>query len=254
MFATRGRLALAGLGTVIVVAGLIVASAAAKGGNVTCTSVLKRVTVAGNVTVPAGKTCWILNSTIKGNVRTWRGSGLVLWTSRVGGNVQTNSAAWVNIAEGSRIHGNLQVHGTTKRTPPKVRWPRAPAAPNDLCNTVIDGNVQVRDNGPNAPFEIGAGPDCQDSLTVGKNLQVQNNAGRVDIGGVLNHPNIVRGSIVVQGNSAGGTLTANVAGGDCILDADPQALVGSNNTAGAGRQNTCNNQGGPAPGSEVVQG
>jgi hypothetical protein len=247
------RLALAGIVLVSVASGLLAASAAAKGGNVICTSVLKHVTVTGNVTVPPGKTCWIIKSAVKGNVRVWRGAGLVIWTSTVGGNVQTNSAAWVNIAESSRIHGNLQVHGTTRMTPAKVAWARAPAEPNDLCSTIIDGNVQIRANGPHAPFAIGAGPDCADSLTIGGSLLVQNNLGRVDIGGGISHHNTVHGSILVQGNSAGGTLTSNDAGGDCILDADPQVFVGSTNTAGPGRQNTCNTDGGVVPGSEVGQ-
>jgi len=187
--------------------------------------------------VTAGANC-VINSSddILGNVMVQKDGTLQDIGAAIGGNLQANNADWVDIGQAGTVGGDLQVQGLTGK--PSGTGDGATA--NDLCNTTVGGNVQVQNNGPGAPFEIGSTPDCGAGLTIGGNLQVQNNAGEVIVGTrttVYNHAN---GNIQVQNNTGGGRLAGNSAGGDCQLQNDKPGIVGSDNSAGAKHQNTCN--------------
>jgi len=199
------------------------------------------------VTVPAGALCRLLAGTVvSGNLHVERGGALVEQGVVIAGNLQADGAASIRIGGGGSIGGDLQMQGLT-------------AGPDSLCDTIVKGNVQVQDDGPNAPLHIGDLGACAGGpgLTVGGNLEVQNSAADITVAGnavrgnLQLHDNAARltvtanragGSIQVHDNSVGlaGTLTGNTAGGDCELANDSPVITGSENTAGPGRHNTCN--------------
>jgi hypothetical protein len=199
--------------------------------NATCTGTYSGTTIAGNVTVPSGDTCTLVDATVGGNVEVQTGGALVDTGSTIGGSLQTDGAASVDVRGGS-IHGNLQVQGTSG-TP--VIGDASTA--NDLCGVMVSGNVQVQGNGANAPFDVGAAPDCNAGLIVGGNLQVQNNAGTVLVGSSASKTT-ANGNVQVQNNTGGGALTNTSAGGNCQLRNDNPGIVGSSNTARG--NNSCN--------------
>ena len=203
-------------------------------GNVNCTgSTYSGTTISGNVTVPSGSGCTLVDATVDGNVQVQNGGSLLDTASNIQGNLQTNSAASVDV-DGGTVRGNLQVQQTTGS--PAVG--NASSA-NDLCGATVNGNVQVQNNAADAPFDIGSAPDCTTPLSVGGNLQVQNNAGTVTIGPAENGSgNAVQGNIQVNNNTGGGALADNSAGGNCQLQNDSPGIVGSSNTAKG--NNSCN--------------
>ena len=203
-------------------------------GNVTCAgNTYADTTVFGDVTVPAGSTCTLTDVTVEGNVRVERGGSLLDTASTINGGLSSDAAAWIDV-QGGRIRGDLQVRGTTGTPDAGIA-----STVNDLCGTTVSGNVQVQDNGADAPFAIGAASDCATALTVGGNLQVQDNAGRVTIGAAANgQGNTVRGDILVNGNTGGGALEGDTAGGDCRLHNDTPGITGSGNIAAG--ENLCN--------------
>ena len=201
----------------------------------------------GEVTVPSGATCTLLAGTqVSGNVQVQKGGALVDEGAVIGGNLQVNNGASIKLGGGGSIGGNLQVQGMT-------------GGPSSLCNTTVNGNVEVHNNGWVSPIDIGNLGACAGGpgLTIGGNLQVQNNSVALTVGG-----NKVTGNLQVQNNAAkvtvsentvgmsiqvhnngwgfGSTLTNNSAGGSCELQNDSPPIVGSGNTAGAGKTNTCN--------------
>lgn len=196
--------------------------------------------------VNAGPNCTINGSDhISGNVTVQAGGGLWDQGAPIHGNLQANNATWLAMySPGTHdtvtIGGNLQVTGLTGEPPGGVAGPGPaqgdPNPYNYLCNTVVNGDVQVQGDKASAGMDIG-GQDCGYPLVVGGNLQVQSNAGPVEIGkSVYDSGNAVHNNIQVTNNTGGVTMTDNNAGGNC--QASP-TVTGSGNTTPAGHTNTC---------------
>ncbi len=207
---------------------------------------LKGGTVSGNVTVGATGSFFAQGGTVGGNVQssggpvslqgttvdgnvTTQGASLALGpTTHVKGNVQVTGGATLcssgNTQQGSvQIAGNLQVESLG-----------ASSNPTTICDSAVSGNFLYEDDA--APGVFGGSIACSGN-SVGGNLQVQDNTGKVTIGGT-GYGNTVKGNIQVNNNTGGGTLTDNSAGGNCQLQSDSPGIVGSGNTAGG--QNTGN--------------
>jgi hypothetical protein len=192
--------------------------------NASCTGLLPPG-IYRNVTVTA--TCTVTGSDqIVGNLQVQRGGALQDTGASIGGDLQANNAQWIVVGGGGTVAGNLQITGLTGR-------PLSTSA-NDLCRTTVGGNVQVQNNDPGAPFDIGGAPDCTVGLSVAGNLTVQNNAASVTVGS-SSVSNTVTGNIQVHNNTGGGSMSGNVAHGACTLHNDNPPIVGSGNTP-----STCN--------------
>jgi len=196
------------------------------------------------VNVPAGATCTLdWGTSVSGNVQVQKGGTLNDEGATIGGSVQANNASSIQVEGGGSIGGNLQVQGLT-------------GGPDSLCNTTVNGNVEVHNNSWVSPINIGGCVD-EPGLTVGGNLQVNNNSvpltvGRDKVTGSLQvHNNASK--VTVTENTAGAniqvnnnswsfssTLTANSAGGSCELHNDYPTIAGAENEAAAGKTNTCN--------------
>jgi hypothetical protein len=115
--------------------------------NITCSNgELNATTIPGNLTVPKGSWCDLVDVIVNGNLQAQNGAGL-----RV---------------QGSTIDGNLQAQGTTAAGDPLS------SGANVICNTKVTGNLQLQSSGAGSPWHIGGcGP-----VTVGGNLQFQSNA------------------------------------------------------------------------------
>ena len=203
------------------------------------------------VIVPAGATCTLVTGThVSLSVQVQQGGMLDAKDVAIGGNLQATDAVWIKL-DGGSIDGNLQVQGLTGSPD---------GSHNTLCNATVGGHVQVQDNGSGAPLDIGNGGDCSGGLglTISSYLQVQNNSANLTVGGnsvtngyldvqsnkarVTVTGNSAKGNINVHDNTAGAgsTLSNNTAGGTCQLQNNNPKIVGTGNTAGPGRLNTCN--------------
>jgi hypothetical protein len=154
-------------------------------GNVTCSNLqLNGTIVTGNLTVAPGSWCDLVDVTVDGNLQVRGGSGLRL--------------------TGSTVHGNVQAHDVTGAADPLG------SGTNAICDTAIDGNLQILSSGPSSPWLIGGcGP-----VTVSGNLQFQSNAGT--------------GNTIVQT-----TVRGNL---ECRRNHD---VSGSGNTVAGNRQGQC---------------
>ena len=149
-------------------------------GNITCSNLqLNATTVNGNLTVAPGSWCDLVDVTVNGNLQVQGGSGLRL--------------------TGSTVHGNVQAQGVTGATDPLS------SGANVICDSTIDGNLQILSSAAGSPWQIGGcGP-----VTVSGNLQFQSNAGT----GNTIVQTTVRGNLQCQGNhdvsGSGNTVTGN---------------------------------------------
>lgn len=172
-------------------------------------------TFAGDVSVSAGQNCTFTDlCEIKGNVTinggsfnltcavdgsvTENGGGLVLGPSAsVGGYVQISGTSTLALGPGAAIGRNLQIQSLSAGLPQGT-----------VCGTQVTGNVQVQNNA--SPVEIG-GTSAQNCTgnTVGGNLLVDANTAAVSI-----DYNSVAGALHVDNDSATTDVSGNSVGKD----------------------------------------
>ena len=176
-----------------------------------CTGTIHDTTV-GDVDVPAGATCLILNSTVNGSVQVNAGASITLVGVTVNGNFNSTGAHDIRIGNAGEfggpnratvIKGNVNITGTTG----------VPSFPtqNVICDATVTGAYVVLQNNK-APFTIGT-------------FTGQCNYGNGDT---------IGGSVIIAGNTAAVTLKGNKIAGALQCSANTPAPVnGGGNTAAA---------------------
>jgi hypothetical protein len=149
-------------------------------------------TVPCDLIVPPNATCTLDNVIVTGSVSVEQG-GCLNPTGKlmVGGNVNAYQAACLSLGFGSEVVGNLSASGTTGNTPAHSF--------NFLCNSKVDGSVNIENSGAGAKWCIGyqGSPcDCAVGVTVGGSLTFDGNDG----GGIIGN-NTITGSLSCANNS-----------------------------------------------------
>lgn len=192
---------------VIPTAGLgVIGAAPAAAANAICTGEIESETVTGNVLVPPGASCEIVDSFITGSLVVQKNASLVMDESTVLGNLASTKAASIRIGSGdglycdevcdafnvgnSTIRGNVRLGGTASA--PSMHTSSVWVLVNTLCNAEVGGSVTL--DGNKVPFALGDPEECygngdegndeQAGLTVGGNLVLLKNV-------VSGHPSVV---------------------------------------------------------------
>jgi hypothetical protein len=138
--------------------------------------------IPGDVIVPPGATCILVNATVLGDVQV-RPTG-ALWTQvnvHVRFNIQADRPLWIGLGfpfgvPPNTVGGDVQVKQTIATPPP------AAGAFNFLCNTRVR-NVQLEESSPDAPWDIGQWHSCHEFRNfIGGDVQAFKNQSRVRIG------------------------------------------------------------------------
>ena len=175
----------------------------------------------GNVTVSAGQSCMFVNDcqiagnvtvvggnlflacAVTGNVSEIGGNLELAPSASVGGNVQNFQASAFAIGPGALIGGNLQIQSLSSGLPQGT-----------VCGTQVNSNLQVQNNA--SPVEIG-GTSAQNCAgnTVGGNLLVNSNTAAVSI-----DYNTIAGALHVDDDSATTDVSGNSVGKDLECQGD----------------------------------
>ena len=136
----------------------------AAGGTTTCTGSLASVTIPNNLYVPAGVTCTLNWVEVVGNVTV--DGILVSYSVKFDMNVTvTGTISLVNAYGDAPIAGNLTITNSSGLSG---------IYPNENQQNVVKGNITVTGLNNGASFYIG-------SATVGGSVNLNDNAGRIDI-------------------------------------------------------------------------
>jgi hypothetical protein len=122
-------------------------------GNVVCDDLRIGVATVDNVTVPAGKTCRLTDTTVRGSVQAERGAVVIVAGAvQIAGSLQGAGAAHVQMTgTGGRIVGNFQMEGGGSATLTGARV-GGDVFVNGLTSVVairdanVNGNIQFTDN------------------------------------------------------------------------------------------------------------
>ncbi len=157
-------------------------------------------------------------TSVKGDVKVERSGSLTIVGSataraRIGGKIQTEKARSINMNGG----GDAQTPGIVVEGSVILKETTGPslAATSFVCShTRIDGNLEIVESGPGAPFDIGWSSSC----------------------GGPNPGNVIRGNVKVEENRAPVRIANNVIRGNLTCKENkPPALDGGNTVRGDDR-------------------
>ncbi len=137
-----------------------------------------------NLRVPENATCNLSGTRVKGTIYVGINATLTAWNIIVIGNVHAENSKQVNVLEGSRIGGSVQV--------------------------ALGGGSSVNDSFIDADLQYGGNSGILRAMrnSIGGNLQVLRNTGKVDI-----RKNVIDGNLQCTENVPAPIGGANVVGG-----------------------------------------
>ena len=134
---------------------------------------------------------------------------------------------WIGGTQPDVITGNVAINGLTGSSPRS-------GGENVICDAAIGGGLTVTGGTAGAALLVIGGSACGGGNTIAGQLQVQDNANRLDI-----EANQVAGRMTVQKNTAGTTLSANKVASHALCRQDTPSLAGTGNTIPTGLNAGC---------------
>ena len=212
---------------------LIAASpAAAAKSSVTCTGVMPDI-AARDVTVPAGASCTLVDSSVRNDVRVNRDSYFQATNTDIGGNVFSRDSQTVFVEAGSGIGGTVETRNTAQVyvfnsfIGDEVDIYGASDQVN-VCGNRVRWDIEVTRSGQDILVGDPSAVDCAGNRVLRGDIEIEKNSTDVEL--VVSGNRIVRGDLEVLGNK--GTSVKNVLGnkgGDTIVcrdNASPFAAAG----------------------------
>lgn len=213
----------------------LAAPAAARPAPTTCTGELADLTIPGDLIVPAGENCTLINVTVHGDARVHEGSTLGAHDSRIEGNLTGTDFEHVSVADAS-VGGRIRLTGGSSA------WLERALAEGDVR---LSGQVDARVLQSRVTGELVVRGTSEVALlcatTVEGDARFARHRGGLLIGddptapGTCG-PNEVWGNLLVQQNSSDTIIANTTIGGDLACAAnDPAPVLFGNQVAGTGR-------------------
>jgi hypothetical protein len=159
--------------------------------------------ITGNLAIPAGGRCAFNGTTLTGNLTV--AGGFVGKGVTITGNLTANGAQFVTL-NGATVNGNVRADSLLSNAPANGL--------NSICDTTINGNLQVDQSSADSPWDIGQAPTCS--------------AG-----------NLVRGSLLFVNNDALGLISDNSINGNLQCSGNTPPPSGGSNTVSGNKQGQC---------------
>jgi hypothetical protein len=176
-------------------------------GHTSCTGTMSFASIVGDLVVPRGATCTLVDSVVSGNVHAQ--GAVTLSGATIGGDLVVDRGGPLKLGrdaggEPSIVEGNLDLNDSPA------------GAASVLCGSTVDGDVHVANN--RSQTLIGATGGCTAGNTFGHDVQVQGNR--------------------VAGLAAA-AINGNTIGHDLQCDGDSLAPTGGGNTVGGRALGQC---------------
>lgn len=194
-----------------------------------------------SVLVPEGATCTLIGVQVERDVVVLEGGRLVMLGSSVGDDLRGRSPASIHIdcspargadpgtpcSTNSSVGDDVVIVGTSADLDPT-----ATVDPNKICNTFVGDDLEIRDSGAGAPWDIGGGSCTRGAgptLDAGGNtvlgdMEIEDNAAVLKI-----DSNDIAKDLEVEDNSAQVAITNNEIGDDLDCDDNSPDPTGFSN-------------------------
>jgi hypothetical protein len=221
----------------MVLTGMLAAASpgAANARTVVCDDVVTGLTVRGDVTVPAGGSCRLVNSTVRGDVKVRRDGYFQATNTTVRGDVSGKRAQTIFLEGGSAVRGDVegdrtaQVFVFASRVGGEIDIVRATSKVN-VCGNTVRGSIEVEKSGPDILVGDPLALDCPGNVVKRGDIEVQDNVTDVEL--VIRGNTINRGNLEVRRNAGpSGKFVEDNKGGvklDCRGNSQPFKASGNN--------------------------
>jgi hypothetical protein len=225
---TLSCLSLAGLMTI--------ASAAEARGAVRCSKTMTGRTVRGDLTVPAGGACRLIDSTVRGDVKVRAGGFLQATHTIVRGSARGRRAQTLFFENRSKVTGNVvgdrtsQVFVFETTVGGRIDVSRAAGKVN-ICGSTVRGDIEIFDrSGPDIlvgdPLAIG----CSGNVVKRGNIEVVDSVTDIEL--VVRGNTLGRGDLIVRRNGGPSAkfVQDNRGGDDLVCQGNAAPFTVSGNT------------------------
>jgi hypothetical protein len=200
-----------------------------------CDGTASGLTIKGDLNVPAGGSCQLINSTVRGDVKVRGGGYFQASNTTVRGDVKAKRSQTVFIEGGSTVKGNVEADRTSQvflfesAVGGNIDVSRADDKVN-VCGITVQGGIGVEKSGRDIlvgdPLAIG----CAGNLVKRGDIEILDNNTDVEL--VVRGNTIKRGDLEVRRNtgSSDKIIDANIGGDDLICKSNEAPFTASGNT------------------------
>jgi hypothetical protein len=237
----RGLLVLSGM---VLTGMLAAASPAAADRALACQDEMTAVTVRGDLTVPAGGACHLVDSTVRGDVKVRKGGFFQATNTAVRGDVRGKRARTIFVEGGSAVRGDVegdrtaQVFVFASRIGGEIDIVRATKKVN-VCGNTVRGSIEVEKSGPDILVGDPLAIDCPGNVVKRGDIEVQDNFTDVEL--VIRGNTISRGTLEVKRNAgpSGKFVEDNKGGAKLDCRGNSQPFQASGNTGWRKKAGQC---------------
>ena len=223
---------------------LAVAPAAQASSGKTCDGTTSGKTIKGDVVVPAGAACQLINTTVRGDVKVRGGGYFQATNSIVRGDVKGKRSETIFIEGGSIVKGDVEADRTSQvflfdsAVSGSIAVDRADDKV-DICGMTVRKNIHVERSGRDIlvgdPLAVG----CAGNLVKRGDVEVEDNITDVEL--VIRGNTIKRGDLDVKrnGGPAAKFVASNVGGDRLACSGNSNPFTDSANTGWNKRSGQC---------------
>jgi hypothetical protein len=196
------------------------AQASSDGTAAECNGTASGMTIRGDLVVPSGASCQLINSNVRGDVKVRGGGYFQATNTTVRGDVKSKRSQTIFIEGGSTVKGNVDTDRTSQvflfdsTVGGWIGIQRADDKVN-VCGMTVQGYIDVEHSGRDIlvgdPLAVG----CAGNLVKRGNIEVEDNSTDVEL--VVRGNTIKKGDLEVKRNGGpSGKFVENNIGGDVL--------------------------------------
>jgi hypothetical protein len=229
----RRLLALSGA----VLAGLLAMASAteARGRASECNRTATGATIKGDLTVPSGGVCRLVNSTVRGDVRVRDNAYVQAINTTVRGDIKGRNAKTIFVEGGSIVKGNVETDRTAKvflfdsAVGGRIDIARGRAKVH-VCGMTVRGDIAVDKSGRDILIGDPLAVDCAGNVVKRGDIAVEDSFTDVEL--VVRGNTLYRGDLEVSRNSgpSGKFVEGNEGGDDLVCKGNDAPFTASGNT------------------------
>jgi hypothetical protein len=200
-----------------------------------CDGTATGLTIRGDLNVPSGGSCQLINSTVRGDVKVRGGGYFEASNTTVRGDVKAKRAQTVFIEGGSTVRGNVEADRTSQvflfasTIGGNIEVERADDKVN-VCGITVQGGIEVEESGRDILVGDPLTTDCPGNVVKRGDIEIKNNDTDVEL--VVRGNTIKRGDLLVKNNGGPSDkiIDGNTGGDDLICRGNSSPFTATANT------------------------
>jgi hypothetical protein len=200
-----------------------------------CDGTANGLTIRGDLNVPSGGSCQLINSTVRGDVKVRGGGYFQASNTTVRGDVKAKRSQTVFIEGGSTVRGNVETNRTSQvflfasTVGGNIEVERADDKVN-VCGITVQGGIEVEKSGRDILVGDPLTTDCPGNVVKRGDVEILDNDTDVEL--VVRGNTIKRGDLEVRRNTGSSDkfVQDNEGGDDLICKGNGAPFTASGNT------------------------